>query len=200
MILLIKSIYTLFVATIVGLYWKSYGPQNFLWMSDIGLFLTLGALWLESPLLISICICAFLAVELIWNIDFFILLTTGKKTMGLTDYMFDPQYALFLRLLSLFHVVLPVIWILLAIHWRYEACALWYAVPMVWIILIVTHVVTNPAENINWVFMPAAQQWKGISNTAWFMIMLIGYPLLICLPTHMVFKRMVEHVEKPSCM
>jgi len=70
MAILMKSIFTLFVAILVWMYWRYYGPQNFLWMSDIGLFLTLGAVWLESPLLISVNLCAFLVVELAWNLDF----------------------------------------------------------------------------------------------------------------------------------
>src|ERR687891_33393 len=43
---------TAFVAVLVPVYWKIYGPTNFLWFSDIALGSTVAALWLESPLLL----------------------------------------------------------------------------------------------------------------------------------------------------
>src|SRR5260370_33967266 len=51
--LLLKLVVTMFVAVLVPIYWRYYGPGNFLWFSDLALFLTLAALWLESPLLAS---------------------------------------------------------------------------------------------------------------------------------------------------
>jgi hypothetical protein len=190
MILFMKSVFTLFVATIVWVYWKYYGPQNFLWMSDIGLFLTLGAVWLESPLLISICICAFLAVELAWNLDFFVELITRRSMFGLAHYMFQPRHTLFLRSLSLFHVILPAIWLWLTISWGYDVHALAYAVPLLWIIFITTYFCTDHELNINWVFMPLLFHWKHVPMGMWFIFLLIGYPLLVCLPTHLIFARL----------
>ena len=184
--LLMKSAFTLFVAVLVWVYWKYYGPQNFLWMSDVGLFLTLAAVWLESPLIISICICAFAFVELAWNVDFLIELATRRSLLGLAHYMFQPRHSLFLRLLSLFHVLLPVIWIWLTLLWGYDTRALMYAVPLIWLTFIATYLCTDPELNINWIFMPALYHWKKISVAVWFMLLLIGYPLIVCVATHLV--------------
>src|SRR6266699_236026 len=49
----VKVAHTLFVAVLVPVYWRRYGPGNFLWFSDLALFGALAALWLESPLLAS---------------------------------------------------------------------------------------------------------------------------------------------------
>ena len=49
----LKITYTLFVSSVVPVYWRRYGPANFLWFSDIALLVTVPALWLESPLLAS---------------------------------------------------------------------------------------------------------------------------------------------------
>lgn len=196
MILALKILFTLFIATIVGMYWKAYGTQNFLWMSDMGLFLTLGVIWLESPLLLSISIVSFLGVELLWNIDFLIRLITGNRATGMTDYMFEQRYSLFLRLLSLFHVLLPVLWIGLVISWGYDSHAYIYGVPLIWAILITTYLCTDPVENINWVFAPIALRWKKITSLTWLIIMLIGYPLCISLPTHLLFNYFCKNIEK----
>ena len=36
------------MCVLVPFYWDTYGPSNFLYFCDVALFLTLGALWLES--------------------------------------------------------------------------------------------------------------------------------------------------------
>lgn len=186
MIMVMKIIFTLFVGILVWVYWNYYGPQNFLWMSDIGLFLTVGAVWLESPLLISVNICAFLVVELAWNVDFLIELFTGRNMLGLAHYMFQPRHSLFLRLLSLFHVLLPAMWLWFTLLWGYDMRALFYAVPLIWLVFIATYWCTDPVHNINWVFTPALYHWKKIQGAIWLIALLVGYPLLVCLPTHLV--------------
>ncbi len=67
------------------------------------------ALWLESPLLASMMTLAIALPELAWNADFFGRLLTGRRLLGLSDYMFDSRYRPFLRALSLFHVLLPIV-------------------------------------------------------------------------------------------
>ena len=49
--LLVKVPYALFVAVLVPVYWRRYGPANFLWFSDLALLVGLAAAWLESRLL-----------------------------------------------------------------------------------------------------------------------------------------------------
>lgn len=73
---------TLFVYLIVPIYWRRYGPANFLWFSDVALLLTVPALWLESPLLVSMMALAVALPELAWNIDFFVRLTTGVSLLA----------------------------------------------------------------------------------------------------------------------
>lgn len=41
------------MAVLIPVYWKTYGPTNFLYFCDIALIMTLFALWLESALLVS---------------------------------------------------------------------------------------------------------------------------------------------------
>jgi hypothetical protein len=105
----LKISYTLFVCLLVPVYWRHYGPANFLWFSDIALIVAVPALWLESSLLASMMALAVTLPELAWNLDFFIRLATGKSWMGLSAYKFDCGIPHFLRALSLFNVALPLL-------------------------------------------------------------------------------------------
>src|SRR5438132_9276654 len=85
--LLFKWLYTLFVAVLIPAYWRYYGPGNFLWFSDLALFLTLAAVWLESPLLASMQALSVGLLELVWLADFLVRLVFGFEAVGLTRYM-----------------------------------------------------------------------------------------------------------------
>jgi len=105
----LKIGYTLFVCALVPLYWRQYGPANFLWFSNIALLALVPALWLENALIASMMAVAVVFFEAIWNVDFFVHLLTGKSSVGLSAYMFDPKIPWFTRTLSCFHIVLPLL-------------------------------------------------------------------------------------------
>jgi hypothetical protein len=74
----LKSIYTLFVCPLVPIYWRQYGPANFLWFSDIALLAVVPALRMENALLVSMLSVSVVFFEALWNTDFF-LFATGKS-------------------------------------------------------------------------------------------------------------------------
>ena len=51
----LKLAYTAFMAVLVPVYWHYYGPTNFLYFCDLALLITLVGIWIESPLLVSMC-------------------------------------------------------------------------------------------------------------------------------------------------
>ncbi len=182
--LALKISLTIFLIILVPIYWRYYGPQNFLWLSDIGLLLTLLALWLESPLCISMAAIGILPLELVWNVDFFGQLLLGHTLIDLSSYMFNPIYPHYLRALSLFHIFMPTIWIWYLIKWGYHKKAFICFVPVFWCTFIVTYLCTSPKENINWVFMPIKYNWHGLPTIVWLIILLTGLPLIIFWPMH----------------
>lgn len=184
--LLLKLLLTLWILVLVPVYWVNYGPQNFLWFSDIGLFGTAFALWLESPLLMSIMALITLPVELAWNVDFFVRIFANYSAIGIAQYMFESRYSLFLRSLSLFHIVTPVVWIWYILQWGYDPRALPYAIFVCWVTLLLTYIFTTPEENINWVFNPAIHNWQWISSQAWLLLLMSIFPILYWL-FHMFF-------------
>lgn len=188
-ILLIASLLTIFIMVLVPIYWKNYGPQNFLWLSDIGLFLTMIALWVHSSLLISVVVIAILPFEIVWNIDFFFRLLTGRNLLRIVNYMFDSKNPKLVRSLSLFHVILPILWIWCLFMWGYDKRALEYATILIWVTMVLTYFLTNPEKNINWVFFPKVHQWDWIPPFLWLIFFLIAFPLVIIWPVHMLLVR-----------
>jgi hypothetical protein len=184
----LQLVYTLFVLVLVPVYWKHYGPANFLWFSDIALFSAGIVLWTENHLLLSMTAVGMLALELIWNIDYFGRLLTGKKLLGLSDYMFHKDKSLFLRALSLFHIFLPAILIWLLMEWGYDTRAFYYQTGLAWIVLLLTYFLTDPKENINWVFGPGNKPQKALPASLYFLFLMIIFPLLVFLPSHFLLK------------
>src|SRR5262249_11265747 len=62
----VKIVYTAFMAVLVPVYWHYYGPTNFLYFCDVALILTLVGVWIESPLLISMCAVGILMPQAFW--------------------------------------------------------------------------------------------------------------------------------------
>ena len=188
----IKISYTLFVAVLVTVYWVERGPANFLWGSDIALLVTVAALWLESPFLASTVAVGVLLPELVWNLDFFLRLLTGVDVIGLnaTGYMFRADYPLYSRILSLFHVFLPVLLVWLVYRLGYDRRALPAQLLLTWTLLPVCYFFTDTERNLNWVF--------GIGNPPqpllpgfWHVLLLMGaISVAVILPTHLLLKRL----------
>src|SRR2546430_2645681 len=94
-----------------------------------------------------------LALELAWTIDFL----TGGRLIGLAGYMLDPKLPLYLRALSLFHLALPPTLVFLLYRLGYDRRALIYQTLLTWIILVVSYLASERAQNINWVFGPGSK-------------------------------------------
>jgi hypothetical protein len=69
----VKLLYTAFVAIVVPLYWRTYGPWNFLYDCDIALLITVVAIWLKSPLLVSMQAVAIVVLQTPWVVDLLFL-------------------------------------------------------------------------------------------------------------------------------
>ena len=169
-----------FLAVLIPVYWRHYGPSNFLWLSDLGLFCTVAAFVLGSPLLASMPAVGILALELAWTADFI----AGGRLMGLAGYMYDAGYPLYLRLLSLFHVAIPPAVLLMLWKWGYDARALPLQVLVTWAAFAGAYLLTPPEKNINWVFGWGTEPQTVMPAPAWFAIMCVGVPLLVLVPTH----------------
>ena len=183
-----KVVYTLFLCVLVPAYWVHWGPRNFLWFSDIALLTTGVALWLESAVLASMMTVAIALPELVWNVDFFGRLVTGRHPFGLSEYMFDARKPRLLRALSLFHVVLPVLLIWMVHRLGYDPRAWIFQTVVALIVLPVTYRLTDPADNVNWVYGPGARPQTWMTPRAYLAAVMVFFPLVVYLPTHLLLR------------
>jgi hypothetical protein len=190
----LKIIYTLFVCALVPIYWRQYGPANFLWFSDIALLGLVPALWMENALLVSMLAVSVVFFEAFWNIDFFFQFATGKSLIGLSAYMFDPKIPLFIRGLSCFHIVLPLI-LLWGVHWLgYDRRAFLWQTIVTLVVLPLSYLVSNPHENVNWVYGLGQHRQKILPARLFVILLMLLFPLIIYLPTHLLFARIFRVV------
>lgn len=186
----IKVAYTVIVLVTVAVYSGKYPLSNFLWFSDIALLLTAVALWLENPLIASMVAVGTLLPEILWNVSFFGQLLTGRRVSGLTDYMFNVRLPRYLRALSLFHVVLPLLLLWLIGRLGYDPRALVAQTVLAWVVLLLTYWLTDPKENVNWVFGWGAGPQQRIPPLIYLGLLMAGFPILIHLPTHLLLQRL----------
>jgi len=194
----LKLLFTAFMAVLIPVYWYYYGPTNFLYFCDVALILTFIGIWIESPLLISMCAVGIVLPQTVWVIDY-IAHFFGASLLGLTDYMFKDT-SRFLRGLSLFHGWIPFLLVYLVATLGYDrrAFVAWTALGTA-LILICFFFMPPPNPdpgltpvNINYVWGPndnAAQTW--VSPAVWVIGLIVGMPLLLYAPVHLLFRRIM---------
>jgi hypothetical protein len=188
----IKLLYSLYLCILVPVYWHQYGPANFLWASDIALFLVCAALWSERSLPNSMMAIGVMPFEIAWIIDF----SSGGQLIGMASYMFELERPLYLRGLSLFHIVLPLVMVFLLRRLRYDRRALTAQTLLIWIVLPLTYLVTDPAANINLAFGFGRGPQTVMHPLLHLALEMILLPVAICWPSHLVLQRLFGADEK----
>ncbi|HZW79620.1 MAG TPA: hypothetical protein VFF50_04035 [Candidatus Deferrimicrobiaceae bacterium] len=183
----IKVVWTACVIAWVPLYWRQYGSQNFLFFCDLGNLFIAAALWLESALIFSWQATGLLVFQLLFTIDLAVAFVSGRHLIGGTEYMFDPQVPLPIRLLSLFHIVTPPL-LLWAIHlvgydprgWKYQTVTAWIVVPI--------NYLWRPQYDVNWARGLFFREQHAVPGSVYLMAYLIIVPALIYYPTHRLLR------------
>jgi hypothetical protein len=179
----LKIAWTACVIAWIPLYWRQYGPQNFLYFCDLGNLLITAALWLESPLLFSWQACSLLLFQSLFTIDLASVLVSGRHLIGGTEFMFDAHIPLGVRLLSLFHVVTPPL-LLWAIWrsgydrrgWKLQTLTAWIVVPI--------NYLWRPEYDVNWARGPFSHEQHAIPGLLYLLGYLIIVPAVVYFPTH----------------
>src|SRR5580658_866015 len=118
-------------------YFRVWGWANLLHLCDVAVILTFAGIWLANPLLLSSQAVNSLAAGFLWVLDVAWRLTTGRFLLGGTEYMWDTRYPLWVRLLSTFHIGLPLVllWTLRRVGYDRRALALQAAIAAVLLLL-----------------------------------------------------------------
>jgi hypothetical protein len=180
----IKIFWSVWVAVWAPLYWRQYGAQNFLYFCDLGNLFVLAGLWLESRLLFSWQATGLLLFQTLYSIDLAGAVFTHRHVIGGTEYMFDPHVALFIRLLSLFHVLVPplLLWAIWRLGydqrgWKYQALTTCVVVPI--------NYFWRPQFDINWARGLFGREQHVMPGPAYLVGYLMVVPLLVYWPTHL---------------
>jgi hypothetical protein len=196
----LKLAYSAFMAVLIPVYSYQYGPTNFLYFCDIAILVTLVAIWMESPLLVSMQAVGIILPQMLWVVEFILKGLTGKSLLGVADYMYNPKIPLFARCLSSFHGWLP--FLLLYLVWKlgYDRRALIVQAIACWVILLVCYLFTPPPPartgdrweqvNINYVYgigEERPQQW--MRPALWMAMLMTVLPVGIYLPTHFLLDK-----------
>jgi hypothetical protein len=128
--------------------WK-YGWHVFLNLCDIAVILTCVGLWTGNPLLLSSQALSSLVVDLLWNVDLLSRALTGHHLVGGTEYMWDAKWPIWLRALSVFHVVLPPTLVWAVRRTGYDRRALPVQAVIALVVLVASRLTMGPEENQN---------------------------------------------------
>jgi hypothetical protein len=183
----LKIAWSLWVAAWVPLYWRQYGAQNFLYFCDLGNFFVLVGLWLESRLIFSWQASGLLLFQTLYTIDLAGAILTCRHWIGGTEYMFDPHVPLFLRLLSLFHVVMPplLLWAIWRLGydsrgWKLQTLLTWVVVPI--------NYFWRPQFDVNFARGLFLREQHAMPGWLYLTGYLIVVPLVVYWPTHVALR------------
>jgi hypothetical protein len=188
----LKVLWTVWVLAWIPVYWRQYGLQNFLYFCDLGNILIAVALWLESPLIFSWQATGLLLFQTLYTIDLAGAILSGRHIIGGTEYMFDPHVPLFIRLLSLFHVVMPplLLWAIWRLGydkrgWKFQTAMTWIVVP--------TNYFWRRQFDVNWARGPFFHEQHIVPGLLYLVAYLVMVPLTVYWPTHLVLQWWANH-------
>lgn len=193
--LAVKLAFTAFTAVVVPVFCHLYGTAVLCYFCDVALLLTLLALWTESPLVASMAAVGILIPQFLWLADFL----SGARLVGMTAYMYDANFPLFARGLTLFHGWLPLVLIWLVYRLSYDRRALLAYTLLAWGLILVSYFwlpapPSDPAHplrsvNINYVYGISNDPQTWMNPHLWVLFLMVGLPLCFYLPTHLALAR-----------
>ncbi len=129
-------------------YWHAWGAGNFLHLCDVAVILTCIGLWTGNALLLSSQAISSVVIDALWTLDAATWLLFRRHFSGGTEYLFDGTMPLWIRLLSLFHIVMPflLIWSVSRLGYDQRGFGLQAAIALP--VVIASRFVT-PDKNVN---------------------------------------------------
>ena len=131
-----------------ALYW---GWANLLHLCDIAVLLACIGFACSNVLLLSSQAVSSLIGDLLWCLDAGWRLFAGRHLTGGTEYMWDTRFPLWVRLLSLFHIVLPMLLLAALRRAGYDRRALLLQSGIAMVLLGVSRFL-GPTQNLNYAF------------------------------------------------
>ncbi|HYW97486.1 MAG TPA: hypothetical protein VE822_00115 [Candidatus Elarobacter sp.] len=173
--------------TIVWLpaYIRFWGWANLLHLCDVAVLLGCAGLWWGSSLLISSQAVSSVAAGILWSIDVGWRFVTGRFLVGGTEYMWDARVPVWVRLLSTFHLALPLalLWAMRKIGYDHRALALQAAIAAG---LFIASRFLPAGFNMNYVYQDPLFHRSWGPAPAHLAVIFVGVVTLLYWPTHLV--------------
>jgi len=176
------------VITWFPLYTWFWGWRNMLHLCDVSVVVACLGLFLQHSLLVSSQALLAPLVGALWSLDVAWRIVTGHHLLGGTEYMWDANYPLWVRLLSCFHIVLPVVLLWAVRTLGYDRRALFLQTAIAGGLLIFSRFL-SPQLNMNYAFQDP------LLHRAWgpaplhLAVILAGCVVIFFWPTHLVLRR-----------
>jgi hypothetical protein len=173
----------------IPIYFRVWGPANFLHLCDVSVMLICIGLWRGNSLLLSMSALSAIIGNLAWCVDAGWRLAFGHHLVGGTEYMWDSTFPLLARLLSLFHAALPLLVIYCVSRTGYDPRALAVQSGLT-VVLLAAARLTEPSLNINFAF------YDPVFHRAWgpwpvHLMVIFAMLFLFCyVPIHLLFRRL----------
>jgi hypothetical protein len=181
----LKVFWTAWVIVWAPVYGREYGLQNFLFFCDLGNIFIAAGLWLESSLIFSWQATGLLLFQTLFTIDLLSAVVSGRHLIGGTEYMFDPQIPLWIRLFGLFHVATPplLLWAIWSLGydrrgWKLQTLTAWIVIPI--------NYFWRPQYDVNWARGPFFHEQHAVPGMVYLFGYLIIVPAVVYFPTHLL--------------
>jgi hypothetical protein len=200
----LRVVYVMWFVPWFTVYWGYFGWQFVLWFCCLANVYVLMGCLTQRALWFSLAAMAALGVQLIYTLDFLVLCATRISPTGVTAYMLDASRPLGLRALSLFHVWMPALLLHVIGRVGYDRRALFLQSLVAACLLPLCYLAFDPGVdtndpemprvlgipfdrdfNLNWVHAFYDRPEPGVGASR-FWAVLLGYPLLVHLPTHLL--------------
>jgi hypothetical protein len=192
----------IFVAAWAAVLVPSYAVDSgygLLWLCNVGLILTVLGLCTENRLLVSMAAVGNVPWLLLWCVHMTAELAGVMLDRGVVDgpasYMFNSDYPLYARILSIYHGWLPFVLLFALKRLGYDRRAFFLETLLAWALILAAYIIVpnadTPAGNVNLVFGYTADRdpvlW--VNRPLWIAIVMLASPLMLYLPMHLFYKR-----------
>jgi hypothetical protein len=184
----LKWIALAWLAVWIPTYWCAWGWRNFFHLCDIAVILSCVGVIFGGRLLICSQALATIVTGILWGLDAGWRVLFAHNLIGGTEYLWDARVPLWVRMLSLFHIGLPILLVVLCARIGYDRRALALQSAITICVMAVSRWI-GPAGNLNYAFLDP------IFHRAWgpapvhLTIIFAGTVVLFYLPAHMILFR-----------
>jgi hypothetical protein len=194
----VKIAVAVWVAVWLPSYLIVYGWRDLAHLSDIGIALVAIGVWSSNRLLLSSQAVGLVLPSVIWCVDVVWAVASGRHLIEGIGYLWSGQYPLWVRLLSFYHVPLPVLLVWCVARLRYDRRGLPLEGAIGAVALVAARRWCPETKNINFAFRDP------LFNRSWgpaplhLVVIFAGMFVLLFLPVHWALAKAFDRPKAAS--